>query len=164
MKIKFLVFAAMIAICALSCKKGKQGPEGPKGEQGVPGAGAKTWTYNYTAQDIQPTINEGYDEGSALHTLSGKKTFTPERYKEVLDKGIVLVYFRTSPNGSWHLGSLSDSRTENGNIKSYVDYQPVLAKDYIEITGRTRSASEEAGYLKGYKFDVKVVLIEGSVN
>ena len=161
MKIKSLLAVAVMAIAFTACKKGDTGAQGPKGDAGEPGTGGgKAYSYVYTNQQIDPTVDEGWDEGTGTYTLSGTKNFTPERYKNAVDKGVVLVYLRTNPDGGWVLNSLNYSKTEENGSLSTLSYITVAGKDFIQITGRTRSIFSEGDYLKDHKFDVKVIIIE----
>ncbi|WP_256006738.1 hypothetical protein [Pedobacter deserti] len=158
MKTTFLLFTAIIGMSLSSCKKGAQGPRGEKGEPGAPAGQASSFLY--TAQEIAPTTDLGYDEGSGMQTWSGSKDFIPQGYTAAVNNGIVLVYFRSGANDGWHLSTMTTSRKEANESVSTNVYTAVLEKDKIRINAVSRSVFTDGQYLNSSKFDLKVVVIK----
>ena len=161
MKNRILVLAAVIGLGFGSCKKGEQGPQGAKGETGAPAAQAESFIF--TAQQVPPTLDLGYDEGSGQQTWSGSRELTVNGYAAAVDKGIVLVYFRNVDNEGWHLGTMTTSRREENESISTNVYTAVLLKDKIQVNVVSRSMFTDGLYLKFAKADIKVILIKDAL-
>jgi hypothetical protein len=150
--------AAIIGLGFSSCKKGEQGPQGTKGDPGAPAKQAEAFVF--TAQQIPPATDLGYDEGSGQQIWSGSRELIVQGYPEAVDNGIVLVYFRSGADQGWHLGTMTTSRREENQSISTNVYTAVFLKDKIQVNAVSTSIFTDGLYLKDAKVDIKVIIIK----
>ncbi|WP_345250053.1 collagen-like protein [Nibrella saemangeumensis] len=173
----FLMLAALISLA--SCKDGEVGPQGPKGDTGaqgpkgdtgaqgpkgdpgIPGTGS-AWSYIYEKQSSNVMAGGPvYDATTKQYTSFGRKSFTPEKYATIADKGVVLVYLRDGVN-AWTLSTItthfviSDLETQGARIETVARTE----RDKVEVTAKFINDLNNDQSLKNYRFDVKIILIE----
>lgn len=141
--------------------KGDAGAQGPKGDTGTPGS-VNAWSYIYENQSLPILAGSPvYDSVNQQYKFFGRKSFTPEKYASVADKGIVLVYLKDTVN-PWTLNSITTH---------FVIETPETAGAYIETTSRAdqEKVNISAQFinrennptgLNNYRVSVKIILIE----
>jgi hypothetical protein len=95
-----------------------------------------------------------------MYTSSGFRQFVPEKYAEVADKGVVLVYLRDGLN-AWTLNSvqslyLGPIPTEPPSV---VETSVRNLPDRVRVTAKLTTINEKSTILSTYKADVKIILI-----
>ncbi|WP_266364041.1 collagen-like triple helix repeat-containing protein [Tellurirhabdus rosea] len=140
---------------------GAQGPKGDTGEKGDPGT-ANVWTYIYTDQQFPTPVPPEYNSVTKLYTLAGYRSYTPDKYAAVAEKGAVLVYVRDHVH-AWTLNSMQtlyfgpQPGDKNGRVETEVRPQ----RDRIQVMARMTSPRNE-NLLTNYRADVKIILIEST--
>lgn len=136
--------------------KGDPGEKGPKGEPGTVNA----WSYIYKDQRFGVCCAPEYNSITKVYTTNGYLSLAPDKYAEIADQGVVLVYLRDMVN-SWTLSSV------RFNI---LDYDPSVQNSVIETTAQTladkirirailTSPRNSNQSLLNYRVDVKIILI-----
>jgi hypothetical protein len=156
-QIKFLTLAS-IAMLALSftftsCKKGDTGPAGPQGSNGTNGTNGKDGNANVKNSNIFVNANEWvYTVGQCKVTK-----LVPEITADIVNKGMVMVYWEGATAGSWDALPATYAGT-NGTVETY-GYTIEPGKLHLLVTFNA-NVTLPAGTILSSNF--KVVLISGS--
>ncbi|NBB23013.1 collagen-like protein [Runella sp. CRIBMP] len=136
--------------------KGDPGTQGPKGEPGTVNA----WSYIYKNQRFSVCCTPEYNSITKTYTTTGYLSLTPEKYAEIADQGVVLVYLRDEIN-SWTLSSvryiiLGVDPTEPVSV---IESTAQTLADKVRIRAILTSPRNGNQSLLNYRGDVKVILI-----
>ncbi|KAB7731167.1 collagen-like protein [Rudanella paleaurantiibacter] len=151
--------------------KGDAGAQGPKGDPGSPGqpgapgqpgepGTANAWSYIYPNEVFRPLGTPEYSSITKMYTSRGFRQFTPEKYAEVADKGVVLVYLRDGLN-AWTLTSIQSMYLSAipTDPPSVVETSARNFPDRVQVTAKLTTINEGSTILTTYKADVKIILI-----
>ncbi len=142
--------------------KGDPGAQGPKGDAGAPGTPGtiNAWSYIYKDQRLRVCCQPEYNNTTKRYSATGYTEFKPEKYLQIVEQGVVLVYLRDAVNG-WTLNSVQLNILEdtpdmpNSTIESTAE----TLVDRVRIMGKLTTPNNSNQLLLNYKVDVKIVLI-----
>ena len=145
--------------------KGQDGAQGPKGDPGTQGPEGEpgtvnAWSYIYKNQRFGVCCAPEYNSITKVYTTTGYVSLTPEKYAEIADRGVVLVYLRDEIN-SWTLSSvryniLGADPTEPVSV---IEATAQTLADKVRIRAILTGPRNGNQSLLNYRVDVKVILI-----
>jgi hypothetical protein len=138
--------------------KGDTGAQGPKGDPGASGA----WSYIYTNQQFATTATPVFDNATQRYTLSSFRDFTPDKFAEVADKGVVLVYLRDQLN-AWTLNTIQSTYVTDDMSQAPSIIESVVRpqSDKVRVVAKMISPVNH-NMLTNYRLDVKIILVQST--
>ncbi|RDB07772.1 collagen-like triple helix repeat-containing protein [Runella aurantiaca] len=145
--------------------KGDTGAQGPKGDTGSQGPKGDSGTVNarsyiYANQQFNALGTPNYDATTKLFTYNSFRTYSPQNYAAIADKGVVLVYLRDQLN-AWTLNTIRANYLNVGVSDSPSVIESVVRPqtDKVQIMAKLTTPLETNLFVN-YRFDVKIILIE----
>lgn len=145
--------------------KGQDGPQGPKGDPGTQGPKGEpgtvnAWSYIYKDQRFGVCCDPEYNSITKVYTTNGYLSLTPEKYTEIADQGVALVYLRDALN-SWTLSSVRYNilGPNPSEPLSVIETTAQTLADKVRIRAILTSPRDGNQSILNYRVDIKIILI-----
>ncbi len=120
------------------------------------------WSYIYENQTLPVLAGSPvYDSVNKQYLFFGRKSFTPEKYASIADKGIVLVYLKDSVN-PWTLNSITTNFVIDNpeTMGAYIETTARADQEKVNVSAKFINRENNPNALNNYRVSVKLILIE----